>query len=170
MLKGSGIHNYFGWKPVLKANLAGDHLYTVSIAGLDMARSHKMVFQSVATERIGMIVNNDWGANYSEAIHSVGRAAAAGVHAYSQATGATLLQIINQLGDESIGEVLFESLEAKLWLQAAVAYYQDVDNYRRESSIGIYGVAGPYTSFSFYTTGESFFTLRLQIFESVFAF
>jgi len=168
-LKGPGIHQTFGWKPILKKTEMGACDYNIDVSMLDFNTLHLMCFNVVSVElnRILMRFNAATG-QMDSTYHRYGRNGGVNYDTSGQEsnqdTSCPLWNYINgrfHIFIEVVGNVLIMQNQGIAWV--------DTDNFMVVEGGAIFKGAAPYLimNISGYMVNH---TYELQVFRSVFTF
>jgi len=168
MLKGSGIHKEFGWKPVGKYHTAGVGSYSIDITNL-IDNGEILIIHANFNPPNGMFlrVNADGGANYTYSKHTHGNTAGA-VHAQADASAQTRF-ILNAFDRTSKCEMQLQGYNANLLLHAKLVGFLDATHYEAIDYMGWYNQDVPYTSLLFDDGMGANFTADFQLFRGVYS-
>lgn len=168
MLKGAGLHQNFGWKPIGKYEFTtpgGTH--TINPLPCTFDRTIKM-FSKWDNGQVGIRINNDGGNNYAWAIH---RSGLSGGALHTQVAAITTSIYLTQYEwDEILIETTFEAYGNLLRVISHAWAYLDATHFGLFSVGGMYNQAGPYTRMDFVNGSMRDMVGEIQFFESVYGF
>jgi len=169
MLKGAGIHQNFGWKPVGKfvcAPASQTHSITLPC---DFERTVKIISQWDLGE-IVIRINADGGANYDYSIHAHGRLAGAASHTQAGGPAASCIYLTQGSSNNCLIETLLQKYGNLLMVSSHAVARTDANNFRQFNVVGFYNAAGPYLTMQFRNESIQDMVGEVQFFESVYGF
>lgn len=165
-----GYFPRFGWRP------AGKYIFTTpaTIHAIDPLPCNFERTVRIISKwdfgQVGIIINNDTTAKYSNSIHRQGISAATQTHEHNAWTAESTLNLTFLEIDNLLIDTLVQKMGDRLRVISHAYGYNDADNFLLFTTGGIYNAAGPYTRLDFMNGSMRGMTGQAEFFETVDAF